>query len=81
MVFDGSKDIGDGPTYRLTPFQFVAVAFVFAYDKYAGKMFKNDLSYDIASGSEITPCNRIDKPLEVYILSANVMTDVAMFCL
>ena len=24
------------------------------------------LSYDLASGSEITPCNKIDKPLVVY---------------
>ena len=24
------------------------------------------LSYDFASGSEITPCNKIDKPLVVY---------------
>ena len=27
------------------------------------------LSYDVASGSEITPCNKIDKPLVVYRLS------------
>ena len=25
------------------------------------------LSYDVASGSEITPCNKIDQPLVVYI--------------
>ena len=31
------------------------------------------LSYDIASGSEITPCNKIDKPLVVYRCSENVM--------
>ena len=24
---------------------------------------ENSLSYDVASGSEITPCNKIDKPL------------------
>ena len=24
------------------------------------------LSYDVASGSEITPCNKIDKPLVAY---------------
>ena len=24
------------------------------------------LSYDVAPGSEITPCNKIDKPLVVY---------------
>ena len=27
------------------------------------------LSYDVASGSEITSCNKIDKPLQVYIYS------------
>ena len=24
------------------------------------------LSYDVASGNEITPCNKIDKPLVIY---------------
>ena len=32
------------------------------------------LSYDVASGSEITLCNKIDKPLVVYRLPGNVMT-------
>ena len=32
------------------------------------------LSYDAASGSEITPCNKIDKPLVVYRFTGNVMT-------
>ena len=27
---------------------------------------KEDLSYDVASGSEKTPCNKICKPLVVY---------------
>ena len=30
------------------------------------------LSYDVASGSEITPCNKIDKPQVVYRFSGNV---------
>ena len=30
-------------------------------------------SYDIASGSDITPCIKIDKPLVVYRFSGNVM--------
>ena len=34
------------------------------------------LSYDAASGSEITPCNKIDKPLVVYRLTGNVMTSI-----
>ena len=37
---------------------------------------KRDLSYDVASGSEITPCNKIDKPLVVYRLMGNVLTSI-----
>ena len=39
-----------------------------------------DLSYDVASGSEITPCNKIDKPLVVYRFSGNVMTSITTLC-
>ena len=35
-----------------------------------------NLSYDVASGSEITPCNKICKPLVVYRLSGNVITSI-----
>ena len=38
---------------------------------------KSNLSYDVASGSEITPCNKIDKPLVVYRFTGNVMTSIA----
>ena len=34
---------------------------------------KLDLSYDVVSKSEITPCNKIDKWLVVYVFG-NVMT-------
>ena len=36
------------------------------------------LSYDVAFGSEITPCNKICKPLGlvVYRFSGNVMTSI-----
>ena len=34
------------------------------------------LSYVVASGSEITPCNKIDKPLVVYRILGNVMTSI-----
>ena len=34
------------------------------------------LSYDVASSSDITPCNKIDKPLVVYRFSGNVMTSI-----
>ena len=35
-----------------------------------------NLSYVVASGSEITPCNKVDKPLVVHRFSGNVMTSV-----
>ena len=42
------------------------------------KSINNNLSYDVASGSEITPCNKIDKPLVVYKFTGNVMTPITM---
>ena len=33
-----------------------------------------NLSYDVVSESEVTPCNKIDKPLVVYRFTGNVMT-------
>ena len=33
-------------------------------------------SNDIASGSEVMPCNKIDKSLVVYSVSGNVMTSI-----
>ena len=36
----------------------------------------NNLSHDVMSGSEITPCNKIDKPQVVYRFSGNVMTSI-----
>ena len=33
-------------------------------------------SYDVASESEITPCNKIDKPLVVYRFTGNVITSI-----
>ena len=35
-----------------------------------------NLSNDIASGSKITPCNKIDKPLVVYIFTGNGMSSI-----
>ena len=53
------------------------------FSKYANKLSINrgssterNLSYDVASGSEITPCNKICKPLVVYRFSGNVMTSI-----
>ena len=34
------------------------------------------LSYDVASGSEITPCNKICNPLVVYQFTGYVMTSI-----
>ena len=34
------------------------------------------LSYGVAPGSEITPCNKIDKPLVVYRFTGNFMTSI-----
>ena len=34
------------------------------------------LSYDVASGSEITPCNKSCKPLVVYQFMGNVITSM-----
>ena len=36
----------------------------------------HDLSYDVASRIEITPYNKIDKPLVVYRFMGNVMTSI-----
>ena len=41
-----------------------------------GNKTEHTLSYDVASGSEITPCNKICKPLVVYRFSGNVMTSI-----
>ena len=37
------------------------------------------LSYDVAPGSEITPCNKIDKPIVIYRFMGNVMTSITTF--
>ena len=34
------------------------------------------LSYDVTFGSEITPCNKMDKPLVVYRFTGNVMKSI-----
>ena len=39
-------------------------------------LIQHDLSHDVASGSEITPCNKICKPLVVYRFTGNVMTSI-----
>ena len=44
------------------------------------QIIKLHLSYDVASGSEITPCNKICKPLVVYRFTGNVMTSITTLC-
>ena len=36
-----------------------------------------NISHDLASGSEITPCNKIDKSLVIYRFSGTFMTSIA----
>ena len=46
--------------------------------KAMSKQDKYHLSHDIAPGSDITLCNKIDKPLVVYRFSGNVITSIIM---
>ena len=43
---------------------------------YFEQMVDHILSYDVGSGSEITSCNKICKPLVVYRFTGNVMTSI-----
>ena len=44
---------------------------------FSSTMVKTALSYDVASWSEITPCNKICTPLVAYRFSGNVMTSIS----
>ena len=59
--------------YNKVSFSFpeIDIAFIAFVRKY---MF--NLSYDVASGSEIAPCNKICKPLVVYNFTGNVITSI-----
>ena len=54
------------------------VSFLVLQSWMAGCLTKYSLSYDVGSGSEITPCSKIDKPLVVYRFSGNVITSIIM---
>ena len=58
----------------------IILVFLYSQIKKATKpyhSYQNDaLSYDVASGTEITPCNKIDKPLVVYRFTGNDMTSI-----
>ena len=54
-------------------------AFLFSCEvpyKMEWKEKNKTLSYDVASGSEIIPCNKIDKPLVVYRFSGNIIRSI-----
>ena len=44
------------------------------------RFFEFHSSNDVASGSELTPCIKIDKPLVVYRFLGNVMTSITTLC-
>ena len=46
--------------------------------RYFENVIYPNLSYDVASGSEIPPCNKIDKPLVVYRFTGNVITFITL---
>ena len=48
-----------------------------SWTKNAFRYFIIIFYYDVAPGGEITPCNKIDKPLVVYRFSGNVMKSIA----
>ena len=43
-------------------------------------LIEHYLSYDVASESEITPCNKVAKPLVVYRFTENVMKSITTLC-
>ena len=63
-----------GSKLMFMPFEIVRICVWLWY--FFHIMFYCSLSYDVASGSEITPCNKIDKPLVVYRFTGNVMTSI-----
>ena len=69
---------------HILPFTIFITSFMFKYSvdrkviRIETAMFEWYLSYDVASGSEITPCNKICKPLVVYRFTGNVMKSITM---
>ena len=47
-------------------------------DQFENRVLEAFLSHDVASGSEITPCNEIDKPLVVNRLVRNLIPSIIM---
>ena len=67
----------NGPIVQVSVPRGHIVTGIFYKQRIIVKLNKYFLSYDVASGSEITPCNKIDKPLVVYRFAGNVMTSIA----
>ena len=65
MIFSENKDLH---VNHLTANDFASCLFQYRLEAH--------LSYDVTSGSEITPCNKIDKPLVVYRFSGNIMMSI-----
>ena len=57
-------------------FFFVSLIVVCVGSTFSFKILLCILSYDVESGSEIMPWNRIDKPLVVYRSTGNLMTSI-----
>ena len=52
--------------------------------QYARSSYYHDnvyLSHDVASRNDLTPCNKIDKPLVVYRFTGNIMTSIKVHIL
>ena len=60
----------------LDPFSFVLYFVQFTDTCDQIYCFKYYFKCDVASGSELTPCNKIDKPLVGYRFLGNVMTSI-----
>ena len=61
---------------KIVIFMILMVVFSLAAQLMPQNVYKLNLSYDVASGSEITPCNKIDKHIVVYRFTGNVMTSI-----
>ena len=58
--------------------KYIYASHVKCYKKCLKINFVIHLSHDVSSGSDITPCNKIHKPLVVYRFSGTVMTSITM---
>ena len=64
-------------TYRLSTFRGFAIQRDYITSHRIANIYLS--YYGVASGSEITPCNEIDKPPVVYRFSGNVIISITTF--